>query len=87
MTKFLEENDIDVLEFARKKEGKLSLEQEYGKHLNALGDSFNTISYVSTSDVSVLIHILINHILKPPSLPWKKPQTVHQSFLQKLVIF
>ena len=34
-----------------------------------------------------LIHILIYHILKPPSLPWKKPQTVHQSFLPILVIF
>ena len=34
-----------------------------------------------------MIYLLIYQNLKPPSLPWKKPQPVHRSFLQKLVIF
>ena len=44
MTKLLEDNNIDVPYFARREEGKLSLEQEDGKRLYALGARVKPIS-------------------------------------------
>ena len=68
MTKFLEENNIDVPDFARKEEGKLSLEQENCKHVYALGVLFNPIYHLYVSYI-FMINILIYQDLKPLSLP------------------
>ena len=51
MTKLLEDNNIDVPYFARREEGKLSLEQENGKHLYALAARVKNISHKSISDI------------------------------------
>ena len=87
MTNILEENNIEVQNFARKGEHKLSLEHENGKHMHVLSAREKPIYNVYVSDLFFNIYILIYNNLKPQSLPCKKPQTVHQSFLQNLVIF
>ena len=46
MTKLLEDNNIDVPYFARREECKLSLEQEDGKRLYALGVTEKPIYHV-----------------------------------------
>ena len=51
MTKLLEYNNIDVPYFARRQEGKLSLEQENGNFLYDLGARVKHISNVYISDI------------------------------------
>ena len=51
MTKLLEENNFDVPYFVRKEESKLSLEQEDGKHLYALGSRVKPILNTYVSDL------------------------------------
>ena len=46
MTKLLEENNIDVPNFARREEGKLLLEQEDGKRLYALGARVKHVPHI-----------------------------------------
>ena len=87
MTNVLEENDIDVPYFVRREERKLSLEHENGKHMHVLSAREKPISNVYVSYLFFNIYSLIYNNLKPQSLPCKKPQIVHQSFLQNLVIF
>ena len=53
MTKLLEENNIDVPNFARRGERKLSLEQEDGKPLYALGAREKHVSHISVSYIFV----------------------------------
>ena len=53
MTKILEYNNIDVLDFARREEGKLSLEQEDCKRLYALGSRFKIVSHIYVSYIFV----------------------------------
>ena len=53
MTKLLEENNIDVPDFARRGEHKLSLEQENGKCMHALSARKKPISNISISYVFV----------------------------------
>ena len=87
MTKLLEENNIDFPYFARRGECKTSLEQEDGKRLYDLGAREKIMSHISISYIFVSdLHSYISDS-ETSILPWKKPQTVHQSFLQKLVIF
>ena len=87
MTKLLEENNIDVPDFARRGKHKPSLEQKDGKCLYALCARQKPISHISVLDV--FVSDLQSDISKSETstLPWKKPQTIHQSFLQKVVIF
>ena len=47
MTKLLEDNNIDVPDFAKREEGKFSLEQEDGKYLYALGARVKLFSHIS----------------------------------------
>ena len=51
MTKLLEDNNIDVPNFGRRKEHKLSLEQNDGKRLYALGSREKHVSNISISDI------------------------------------
>ena len=53
MTKFLEENNIDVPYFARKEKGRLSLEEKDGKHLYGLGDRVKSLSHIFVFDVFI----------------------------------
>ena len=55
VTKFLEENNINVPYFVRKEEGKLSLEKEDDKRLYDLGSRVKNISYVSISYFSISV--------------------------------
>ena len=78
MTKLLEKNHIDLPYFARGWERK----QGSGKPEHALS------ALVKPILMSLfMIYLLIYQNMKPPSLRWKKPQSVHQIFLPKLVIF
>ena len=49
ITKLLEENNIDVPNFARREERSLSLEQEDGKRLYALGARVKHVSHIYVS--------------------------------------
>ena len=49
----LEYNNIDVPDFARSEEGKLSLEQEDGKCLYSLGARVKHVSHISVLDIFV----------------------------------
>ena len=53
MTKLLEDNNIDVPDFARREEHRLSLEQEDGKHLYDLGASVKPVYHISFLDIFV----------------------------------
>ena len=53
MTKLLEDKNIDVPYFGRREERKLSLEQEDGKRLYALGAREKHVSRVPVSDIFV----------------------------------
>ena len=53
MTKLLEENNIDVPDFARRGKHKPSLEQKDGKCLYALCQRERSISHIYISDVFV----------------------------------
>ena len=53
MTKLIEENNIDVLDFARIGERKPSLEQEDGKHLYALGNRDKNVSHIFVSHIFI----------------------------------
>ena len=92
MTKFLEENDIDVRYFVRKEEGKLSLEQENGKHLY-VGARVKHIYHVYVSDVSISdSHSYISYSEtsipsleeSPNSSPKFPPNTSHFSLVSDL---
>ena len=51
MTKLLEDNNIDVPDFARRQDHKLYLEQEDGKRLYALGARVKNVSHIYFLDI------------------------------------
>ena len=53
MTKLLDYNNIGVPYFARREEGKLSLEQEDGKRLYSLGVRIKHVSHIYVSYICV----------------------------------
>ena len=62
MTNIFEYNNIDVPYFARREEGKLSLEQEDGKRLYDLGARVKTVSHIFVSYIFVVRVLALEEI-------------------------
>ena len=93
ITKLLEDNNIDVPYFARREEGKLSLEQEDGKCLFTLGAREKLVSHISISGIFVSdLHFDISYSKTsipsleetPNSSPKLPPKTSHFSLVSDL---
>ena len=68
MTQLLVEKNIDVPDFARREEGNMSLEQEDGKRLHALGDRVKNVSHIYISDI-FFSHLQSNKSESETSIP------------------
>ena len=88
MTNLFEENNNEVLDFARRGECKPSLEQEDGKHLYTLGTREKPVSLVSISylqsDISEYETSISSLEETPNSSPKFPPKTCHFSLVSDM---